>query len=268
MARARAPLTARMEKRSSSIRRGRRTRARSSTRTAFRGASGCTLSVQVLGMAVRSTSRPAGAVPRNLRRGRRRIVGHAFEHAGGARTTSRTGRIVATIAPDAVADRPVQQHQAGLVIELPADRRLRRAGRLPTARVAGCKRRVRPDSTASPDRDPLVQRESQTWGEELHGLDHRAELNVAANARHRGHAASAARGQHRRLLLPERVDWVPIASGPTDLDPATIDLEAQSLMNHFAHQEVSVAWDNLRINSGTSPARASPGRTTHPTGKQ
>ena len=44
---------------------------------------------------------------------------------------------------------------------------------------------------------------------------------------------------------------MPIASDPTTLDPAIIDLEASSLGDRFAHQEVKVAWDNLRINSGT-----------------
>jgi hypothetical protein len=44
---------------------------------------------------------------------------------------------------------------------------------------------------------------------------------------------------------------VPIASGPTRLDPAGLNLEATSFMDRFAHQEVKVAWDNLRINSGT-----------------
>lgn len=28
-------------------------------------------------------------------------------------------------------------------------------------------------------------------------------------------------------------------------------LVARAFMNRFAHQEVSIAWDNLRINSGT-----------------
>ena len=45
--------------------------------------------------------------------------------------------------------------------------------------------------------------------------------------------------------------WVPIASGPTMLEPAIIDLDASSLGNRFAHQEVKIAWDNLRVNSGT-----------------
>jgi dipeptidyl aminopeptidase/acylaminoacyl peptidase len=45
--------------------------------------------------------------------------------------------------------------------------------------------------------------------------------------------------------------WVAIASGATLTEPAIIDLDAFSLGGRFAHQEVKVSWDNLRINSGT-----------------
>jgi len=45
--------------------------------------------------------------------------------------------------------------------------------------------------------------------------------------------------------------WVPIASGPMWTDPAQISIGASSGMNRFIHQEVKVAWDNFRINSGT-----------------
>jgi hypothetical protein len=45
--------------------------------------------------------------------------------------------------------------------------------------------------------------------------------------------------------------FIPIASGPTSTEPATITLGAASALNRFVHREVKVAWDNLRINSGT-----------------
>ena len=47
------------------------------------------------------------------------------------------------------------------------------------------------------------------------------------------------------------VNWVPIASGPTTTSPASITLGASSGMQRFTHQEVKIAWDNFRINSGT-----------------
>jgi Tol biopolymer transport system component len=45
--------------------------------------------------------------------------------------------------------------------------------------------------------------------------------------------------------------WVSIASGPTTTSPASITLGANSGMDRFAHEEVKIAWDNLRINSGS-----------------
>jgi hypothetical protein len=45
--------------------------------------------------------------------------------------------------------------------------------------------------------------------------------------------------------------WVAIASGPTSTLSASISVGAGTGMNFFAHQEVKVAWDNFRINSGT-----------------
>jgi hypothetical protein len=45
--------------------------------------------------------------------------------------------------------------------------------------------------------------------------------------------------------------WAPIASGPIWTSPASISLGATSGMNFFSHQEVKIAWDNYRINSGS-----------------
>jgi WD40-like Beta Propeller Repeat len=46
-------------------------------------------------------------------------------------------------------------------------------------------------------------------------------------------------------------NWMPVASGPTTTTSAMIALGATSTMNRFSHQEVKIAWDNFRINSGT-----------------
>ena len=46
-------------------------------------------------------------------------------------------------------------------------------------------------------------------------------------------------------------NWVPIASGPTGTTPASITFGASSGVDRFAHQEVKIAWDNFRINSGS-----------------
>jgi dipeptidyl aminopeptidase/acylaminoacyl peptidase len=97
---------------------------------------------------------------------------------------------------------------------------------------------------------PLAMRESQAWGEQ-----YTAWISPVATSLPTFDMAGSLRLQREGNTAASSYlsgsGWVPISSGPTALDPATINLEAQSIMNRFAHREVKIAWDNFRINSGT-----------------
>ena len=213
------------------------------------GATGCTLSVQVLG----------GGSPTNISVLKAPFLesfdagvdafGSLLEDAGGARTVAAGGRIVATISPDAVQTGLYNFINAGWYskcqltgdFDVQADYQLLEwpAANGVSVQING----VYPDG-------PLAQRESQTWGE-----SYTAWISPVSMSLPTLDTAGSLRLQREGNTAVSSYlsgsTWVPIASGPTGLDPATINLEAQSLMNHFAHQEVSIAWDNLRINSGT-----------------
>ena len=48
--------------------------------------------------------------------------------------------------------------------------------------------------------------------------------------------------------------WVPILSGPSSTDETLITLTAFSDDDHFGHQEVKIAFDNFKLNSGNFDA--------------
>jgi hypothetical protein len=103
-----------------------------------------------------------------------------------------------------------------------------------------------------PQRDrsrTLIWRESQTWGENYATA---IGPNVAAvpTLDPAGTLRLQRQGTTAIASYLGSSGWVPIATGPATLDPAIVNLESSSWDNHFAHQEVKVGWDEIRVNSG------------------
>ncbi len=177
-------------------------------------------------------------------------LGHVWEIGSGTSTDVENGQLVETVAANAaevsfsagfgagwgtscklVGDYDVQAEYT--LLEWPATNGV-------TARLS---------DGVSPEA-PQVYRESQTSGE-----------NYTAFVGQ--HVTALPTPDARGTLRVQRVGstatasylvgsgFVPIASGAVPLEPAVIDLDAGSLFGRFTHQEVKVAWDNLRINAGT-----------------
>jgi Tol biopolymer transport system component len=96
----------------------------------------------------------------------------------------------------------------------------------------------------------MAIRESQAWGEQ-YGSWIPDNFTSVSSADAAGSLRLQREGDTAVTSFWNGTAWTPIASGPTSIDPATITLGASSFMNRFVHQEVKVAWDNFRINSGT-----------------
>jgi Tol biopolymer transport system component len=175
--------------------------------------------------------------------------GRPFQLGTGSQTVVQNGRLLATIAANATQGGQYDNINAGwytqckLVGDFDVQADYQLLAWPPANGVAVTLNAVYPDG-------PLAIRESQAWGEQysswispaftsLQTLDTTGSLRLQRE----GNTATAS------YLAGST--WMPIASGPTRLDPATINLETTSFMNRFAHQEVKIAWDNLRINSGT-----------------
>jgi TolB protein len=96
----------------------------------------------------------------------------------------------------------------------------------------------------------MATRESQTYGEQYTSWIPQASLSqptrdLAGTLRLQRESSTAV------VSYLSGANWVPVASGPTTTSSASITLGANSGMNRFIHQEVKIAWDNFRINSGT-----------------
>ena len=152
--------------------------------------------------------------------------------------------------------------------QLPAGRRLRRPGRLQAARVAGRKRRAGPGSTLSTrrtglpgdPREPDLRRAVQgvRWIPQRSPLSRRVTWPGTLRLQREGSTAvvSYLSGSD---LGADRLR-------PNHNSTGDLTLGANSGNGRFAHQEVKIAWDNLRINSGTISCPNPRGKTTHPTG--
>ena len=118
--------------------------------------------------------------------------------------------------------------------------------------MAGGKRRPGRSLVVRRSLEHRVQavRESQVWGEQYGSWIPQDFISTAT-----GDTAGTLRlqrqGDTAQTSYWNGSSWVVLASGPTITDPATITLGASSFMERFTHQEVKVAWDNFRINSGT-----------------
>jgi hypothetical protein len=93
-------------------------------------------------------------------------------------------------------------------------------------------------------------RESQTWGEQYSSWIRQASISLPSSDL-AGTLRLQREGSTAVVSYLSGATWVPIASGPTTTSSAFISIGASSGMNRFSHQEVKIAWDNYRINSGT-----------------
>lgn len=93
-------------------------------------------------------------------------------------------------------------------------------------------------------------RESQVWGEQYSSWIPQAFISQPTSDQ-AGTLRLQREGSTAVVSYLSGANWVPVASGPTGTSPASITLGASSGMNRFSHQEVKIAWDNYRINSGT-----------------
>jgi Tol biopolymer transport system component len=94
-----------------------------------------------------------------------------------------------------------------------------------------------------------VSRESQVWGEQyLAWLD-----GVAGNATTEENTGAMrlvrSEGRFRAFWRYQGL-WVPIRSAPANTNPVVFGFSLQSFQNRFAHQPVTVAFDNFRLASG------------------
>jgi hypothetical protein len=97
---------------------------------------------------------------------------------------------------------------------------------------------------------PLIWRESENWGENYATA---IGPNVVASVPTLDTAGTLRLQRQGTTAIASYLStsgWVPIATGPATLDPAIVNLESSSGDNHFAHQEVKVGWDEIRVNAG------------------
>jgi hypothetical protein len=93
-------------------------------------------------------------------------------------------------------------------------------------------------------------RESQVWGEQYSSWIPQAFISQPT-----GDQAGTLRVQREGTTAVvsylSGATRIPVASGPTSTSSVSITFGASSGMGRFSHQEVKIAWDNYRINSGT-----------------
>ena len=166
-------------------------------------------------------------------------LGHAFELGSGTATSVENGQLVETVAAaDAERGGPYNNLNAGwgTVCKLVGDFDVQADYKLlewpATNGVTATLNAIGPG--------PQVFRESQTWGEDYASfiapsVTELPTLDTAGTLRLQREGTTAV------ASYLSTSGWVPIASGPTTLDPAIIDLESSSLGDRFAHQEVEVA---------------------------
>ena len=96
----------------------------------------------------------------------------------------------------------------------------------------------------------FAERESQAWGEQYSSSFPQAFISQPTNDQ-AGTLRMQREGSTAIVSYLSGANWVPIASGPTGTTPASITFGANSGRSNFSHQEVKIAWDNFRINSGS-----------------
>jgi hypothetical protein len=167
-------------------------------------------------------------------------------HHPGAATRRRAGRPFLAARPVRV---PVRQRRPAVVVR---DRvRLRGNERRAGGQTAANGVAAYLASFAGPNNIGLhAARESQAWGEQYSswapdnfGAQPTSDTTGSLRVQRVG-----ATGTNSYLRSGA---WVPLSSGPTSTEPALIALGASSADAGFVHEEVRIAWDNLRINAGS-----------------
>jgi hypothetical protein len=210
---------------------------------------GCTLSVMSLGGSPVGISPLRAPFLDTFDTGDSRLW-HPLQNGTGASNSEANGTLTTTIAADSVQGGPFDMIEAdwGTTCRVTGDFDVQADYRLlewPAA--SGVQAMLNAFDSAS---GFFAIRESQTFGEQYTSWIPQSSISqptadLAGTLRLQREGATAVVSY---LAGPS---WVPVASGPTTTNPASITLGASSNMNRFVHQEVKVAWDNFRINSGT-----------------
>ncbi|MDP9256925.1 MAG: hypothetical protein M3Q31_10275 [Actinomycetota bacterium] len=93
-------------------------------------------------------------------------------------------------------------------------------------------------------------RESQAWGEQYSSWIPQAFISQPTGDQ-AGTLRLQREGSTAVVSYLSGATWIPVASGPTSTSSVSITFGASSGMGRFSHQEVKIAWDNYRVNSGT-----------------
>jgi Tol biopolymer transport system component len=180
-----------------------------------------------------------------------------FQNGTGASNTEASGQLTTTLAADSVQGGQYDEIEAhwGTTCRLAGDFDVQADYKLLAWPAAnGVQATLQSFDTANSGFFAI--RESQAWGEQ-----YSAWIPQAFTSQPASDLAGTLRLQREGSTAVASYlsggSWVPIASGPTSTSPASITLGANSGMNRFVHQEVKIAWDNFRINSGTFSCPAS-----------
>jgi WD40-like Beta Propeller Repeat len=175
-----------------------------------------------------------------------------IQSGSGAVNTEESGQLVTTLAADSVQGGQYDQIEThwGTQCRLVGDFEVQADYRLLEWPAANGVQASLSSFAGSSNIAFMAIRESQVWGEQ-YGSWIPQDYSSVPTADSAGTLRLQRAGDTAVTSYWNGVDWIPLASGPTSTDPATISLGATSFMNRFAHQEVKVAWDNFRINSGT-----------------
>jgi dipeptidyl aminopeptidase/acylaminoacyl peptidase len=175
---------------------------------------------------------------------------HPLQNGTGATSTEADGKLTTTLAADSVQGGPYDQIEAdwGTTCRLAGDFDVQADYQLVEWPAAnGVQVMFNAFDTTS---GFFAIRESQTFGEQYSAwipqlFTSQPTTDLAGTLRLQREGSTAV------VSYLNGPTSVPIASGPTTTNPASITLGATSNMNRFVHKEVKVAWDNFRINSGT-----------------
>jgi hypothetical protein len=175
---------------------------------------------------------------------------HPLQNGTGATTTEASGTLTTTLAADSVQGGPYDMIESdwGTTCRLAGDFDVQADYRLlewPAAN--GVQAQFNSFDTTS---GFFAVRESQTYGEQYTSW-----IPQAAVSQPTSDSAGTLRLQREGTTAVVSYlagsTWIPIASGPTTTNPASITLGAASNMNRFSNHQVKIAWDNFRINTGT-----------------
>jgi dipeptidyl aminopeptidase/acylaminoacyl peptidase len=173
----------------------------------------------------------------------------SFQNGSGATNSEANGNLTTTLAADSVQGGQYNEIEAhwGTNCRLPGDFDVQVDYQLLEWPAANG---VQAGLDSFDATNPIFAiRESQTFGEQYSSW-----IPQSFNSQPTSDLAGTLRVQREGgtavVSYLSGATWVAVASGATTTSPASITLGANSGMDRFSHQEVKIAWDNLRINSG------------------